>query len=88
MHRARRFPRAFVRMHSHPAEVMPEMRLHERPGLVVERLAGRAQDLMHNWRHERFVRLAIVDLALQPFLAALFALAAWPGRAVTSALAV
>jgi hypothetical protein len=61
---------------------------HECSDLGVERLTGRAQHLMHNRRRERLVRLAIVDLALQPLLAAVFALAAWPARAATSALAL
>lgn len=78
-----------VRMNSHPAEIMPEARFHEGARRSVQRLAGRAENFMHNRRH--FVRLRASGTALQcilPFLAASFALAARAGRAAAGAFAL
>ncbi len=39
-----------IGMHPHPAEIITETRLHEGAGRRVERLAGRAQNIMDNGR--------------------------------------
>jgi hypothetical protein len=38
-------------MHQHVAEIMSEVRLHDRTRLRVERLARRSQDFIYNRRH-------------------------------------
>jgi hypothetical protein len=40
-------------VNAHLAEVVPEARFHESTGGRVERLARRAQDFVHDWRHGR-----------------------------------
>jgi hypothetical protein len=38
-------------MHAHAAKIVSETRLHKRTRRGVERLAGRAQYVMHDWWH-------------------------------------
>jgi hypothetical protein len=63
-------------MHAHSAKILPEARLHQRPGGSIERLARRLEHGMHDWRR-RVGRVpnggALERLA---FLAAPLALAA------------
>jgi len=62
-------------MGSYVVEVVAEARLHESARVRVERLAGRAQHLVHDRRHRGSLRLARgMALPAQPFLAALGAL--------------
>jgi hypothetical protein len=66
----------------HPAEVVPEARLHKRARACVERLAGRAQHVMHDRRGD-VGRVRAGGLALQALLLARGALAA-AGRVVAA----
>src|SRR5438552_3686549 len=57
-----------IRMDSHAAEVMIKARLKESARLLIERLPGRMQDLMHNPRHIAGVSsfaLRVASCALQ-----------------------
>jgi len=75
IHRPRRLGSYPVGMHPHPAEVVAEARLHESARVRVERLAGRAQHLVHDRRHRGSLRLARgMALPAQSFLATLSAL--------------
>jgi hypothetical protein len=48
---ARRFRRFRIRVHPNPAEVVPKTRFHKITRRSVERLARRAQHVVHNaWR--------------------------------------
>jgi hypothetical protein len=70
---------------------MTEARLHEGAGRSVERLARRAQDFVDYLGHFGIVpgsEFRVPTLALQPFLAALFAFADRTGRATAGAFAL
>jgi hypothetical protein len=62
-------------MHSHPAEVVAEARLHEGTRGRIERLTGRAQNLMDNGWHRSWFGLGRSSaLQAEPFCTACSAL--------------